>query len=129
MNDDAIVRIYQRLQAHHHELRRALTWEAMRRILAREGIALLTRPLPRPAKLIGLDGEWAIVVDTRQVRRRLWYVAHEYAHFKLHVEASSTGQFEQCYNMDEYDGTDPRESEAEFLASLMLGGQRYIPRF
>ncbi|GLC25046.1 hypothetical protein [Roseisolibacter agri] len=128
MNDDAIVRLYQQMQRQHHELRRELTWPALRRILAREGIALLVRPMPRPGKLLGIDGEWVILVDKRSPRRHTYYAAHEYAHYKLHVEGCATGRYEHVYNMDYFEGHDPREGEAEFLASLLLGGPRFIPR-
>jgi hypothetical protein len=128
VNDEAIVRVFCRMQQQHLELRQELTLHTLRRILAREGLAFLQRSLPRPAKLLGIDGEWCIVVDKRRTRWTLWYAAHEFAHYKLHVEGCATGPYEHVYNMDDEDGDDPREGEAEFLVSLMMGGHRFLPR-
>lgn len=126
MNDDAILRVLERKRALHPELRARLTWNGFLAILRRERVHLLRVPLARPGKLLGFDGAWTILVDASRPARHLAYGCHELAHLWLHVDESE-GRFEVCYNMDDADGDDPRESEAEFLAACLIEGPEPRP--
>lgn len=125
MNDDAILRVLSRKREEHPELAAPLTWVGLLRILKREGVLFASVPLARRGRLVGVEGTWLILADTRRRARHLWIAAHELAHLWLHVDESSVDRFELTFNMDDFDGDDPREGEAEYLAACMLYGPEY----
>lgn len=105
----------------HPELARALTWNALRRVVAREDVYLVVAPIAKPARLVGFEGMWTIAVSSRHpARRHTYYAAHELGHLWLHVD-DADGRHVRCYNFDNYDSPDPREEEAETVAAWLLG--------
>lgn len=109
----------------HPELTAPLRWDGLRRILARENVALLTVDLPRPAQLVQYRGEWGILLDRRAPpRRRLYYATHELGHLWLHHDRTCE-RWETVYNMGYDVGPDPREDEVETFCILVLGEHRY----
>lgn len=68
-----------------------------------------------------------IIVDSRRPARHLAYGCHEHAHLWLHVEGGGTDRYDVCFNMDDCDGDDVREPEAEYMASCMLWGPGALP--
>jgi hypothetical protein len=108
-------------RALHPELARPLTWRGLQRVLAREGVRLRLVPLVEPAQLAGFRGTWAILVNADlPPRRHTYYAAHELGHLWLHVDPAE-GRGAKVYHFDHYDGDDPREEEAELLATWLLG--------
>lgn len=113
----------------HPELRRALTWRGIERICTREGVLLVVRAHSEAAQLVGYDGTWSILVNANlPLRRHAYYAAHELAHLWLHVDAAD-GRGAMVFNFSGYAGDDPREDDAEALATLMLGGPRFSRYF
>lgn len=102
----------------HPELRVPhLTWDGMRRVLAREGVLVASVPLGRPAKLLPYEGVAVMLLDNSRRARHLWYAAHELGHWKLHV---ALDPYERCYHMDDTLSDDPQEREAELFADLLM---------
>lgn len=112
-------------RAQHPELRRPLTFNGFRRILARENVALFFRPIPTPAKLLQFDGAFGIVIDSRlPVRRHLDYGTHELAHLWLH--ADTLDPYELAMNYSYPANEDPHEDEADYLSLALMHGPRYF---
>lgn len=113
-------------RAAHPELRRPLTWNGAVAICRRLGIPLVYAPMVRPARCLALLGTPVLMLDSNTPpRRHTYFVAHELAHVFLHVDPSEGAVF----NMEPCDPDDPREEEAEVLATLMLGGPRFTRHF
>jgi len=110
------------LRERHPELRSALTWDGFRSVLSREGVLLARVPLGRPAKLMGYEGTWIILVDSDRPARHLGFALHEFGHLKMHVDDGPNGRYEQCFHMDDLLADDPRELEADLLAELLVYG-------
>lgn len=105
-----------RKRSEHPELLAPLTWRAMQRVLEREGVSLVIRPISNHARLLHFEGSWAIVVSSRlPADRRVFYVAHELAHLWLHADTLG-----QTYPP----GEDPREREADDFAVRLISGAR-----
>ncbi len=128
MRVDHIHRLLERKREVHPELAEPLTWESLRRIAEREHVGLFSKPLPNPACLLRFDGTWNIVVSSAHpARRRTMNAAHELAHLWLHVDEQE-GRFEPCINYSYPGNTDPREQEADFLATALLAPKRLADR-
>lgn len=127
MTDEALVAIYRAKRALHPELRGGVTWNGIRRVLVREDIGLFVTPLPQQAQAIHYAGAWSILIDSRlPARRHTMWCAHELAHIWAHHD-SRCARHERVYNYTECtDAHDPREAEADFLATLVLGGARML---
>lgn len=119
---ERVRRIAEGIRERHPEFVGGVSWDGLRRVLAREGVLFAQVPLARPAKLMGDEGIWIILVDSARPARHLFYTLHEYAHLKLHVDHSATGRYEACFHMDDVVGDDPRELEADLLAELLMYG-------
>lgn len=124
MNDETLLRILERKRQFHPELRAAMTWEGLLRILAREGVLYASVPLSRRGKLLGCDGVWMILADNARRPRHLGIVAHELSHLWAHVDVK-TDRYDFAFNQDDFDGDDPREAEAEYLAECIIYGPEY----
>lgn len=112
-------------QEDHPELSEPLGWKAVARIARREGLDLMCVPMASKARLVGFGGRWAILLDTSQPRWHTWYACHELAHYWMHVQDSSTGQYEVCYHLISLENQDdPAELEAELLADCLLAGPK-----
>lgn len=126
MTVDEILSVVRLKAEAHRELREPLSWEGMRRILAREDVGLFFLPSPHHAQLVQVGGAWSIVISKRSVpRRNLYYTAHELAHLWLHHD-SQCARWERVYNMGYDEGDDPRESDAELFCTIVLGEVRYF---
>jgi hypothetical protein len=118
---DRIRRVLAAKVRQHPELARPLTWNTLRRVLRREDVELVVAPLPKPARLVGFGGLWTIAVSSRHpTRRHTYFAAHELGHLWLHVD-DADGRHTRCYNFDDYTSPDPREDEAETVATWLLG--------
>lgn len=107
----------------HRELRRPLDWAGFRAICAREDVLVELAPMDREAMLAGYGGVWMIVINANEHPRRHTYRgAHELGHLWAHVDQGPLGRFEACYHMDVEWPDDPREDEAEYIATLLLRG-------
>lgn len=115
----SVYNVVRNLRELHQELQRSITWDGLRAVLLRDGVLLASAPLARPAKLLVYEGVAVILVDSARPARHLWYTAHEYGHFKLHV---SSDHYECCYHMDDLLAGDPREHEADLFADLLMYG-------
>lgn len=109
----------------HPELRRPMDWSSFRTICDREGIVLEFADIDRPATLFCIDGTWVILVQRAGVRQLL-PGAHELGHLWAHVDQEPLGRFEATYHMDVEWADDPREDEANYVASLLLLGPRQL---
>lgn len=126
MTPDAILAVVRAKAAVHPELSAPLTFDGLRRILAREDVALLIGQCERPAQLVQYWGRWHIVVDEAVPRRRhLYYATHELGHLWLHHDGTAE-RWERVYNMDDWEGPDPREDDAELFVTIVLGDVRYF---
>jgi Zn-dependent peptidase ImmA (M78 family) len=130
INDDpALDRIRTLLEEQrgiHPELRRPVTWNGLRAILRRLGIPIVMAPMVRPAALLSQLGASVLLLDAdTPPRRHTYFVAHELAHFWLHADEPDVPvyHYDACYS------DDPREDDAEILATLMLGGPRFSRHF
>lgn len=118
---DRIRRVLAAKALRHPELSKALTWNSLRRVLAREDVDLVVAPIPKPAMLTGFEGLYTIAVSSRHpARRHTYYASHELGHLWLHVD-DAEGRHVRCYNFDDYTSPDPREEEAETCAAWLLG--------
>ena len=125
MRADRVRQVLAQKREVHPELANPLTWESLRRIAEREHVGLFTKPLPNPACLLRFDGTWNIVVSSAHpVRRRTMNAAHELAHLWLHVD-DQEGRFEPCINYNYPGSADPREQEADYLATALLAPKRH----
>lgn len=110
----------------HPELRRPLTWNGARAVCRRLEIPLVFHRMPRAGRVVALLGTPVIVLNPDvPPRRHTMVLAHEIAHVLLHVERDG----EAVYHMDACWPDDPREDEAEVLATLLLGGPRFARHF
>lgn len=117
---DQIVRAKRRV---HPELRRPMDWSAFRAVCAREGVVVELADVQRPACLFNVDGTWVILVRRDGVRQ-LMPGAHELGHLWAHVDQEPLGRYETTYHMDVEWADDPREDEANHIASLLIMGPR-----
>lgn len=128
MRVDRIRQLLELKREAHPELAYPLTWESLRRITEREHVGLFSKPLSNPACLLRYDGTWNIVVSSAHpASRRTMNAAHELAHLWLHVDEQE-GRFESCINYSYAGNTDPREEEADFLATALLAPKRIADR-
>lgn len=112
---DAIVRAK---RARHPELRGPVTWAGVQAVCAREGIPVRPGPLPVDAVLLSALGTAAIVINRGlHPRRHTYRVVHELAHHWAHTSDEPV-----IYTMRECDASDPREDEAEYIATRLLQG-------
>lgn len=119
MNTDAIDDVIADLRLLHPELQQPLTWDAMSMILHREGITLLRIPLLHDAQVISADGISIIAINSNSSpRRHTYYAAHEYAHVHLHFREAH----EVVYHTSACWPDDPREDDAEYMATMLLIG-------
>jgi hypothetical protein len=107
----------------HPELRWPLTMQGLRRMLARESVALVIEPYPRLGFLMPLLGSWTLIIDEGQpFDTRAMIGAHELAHLWLHhdpfFDRTETAVYDR--SPDWYD--DVREAEADYAAERMLAG-------
>lgn len=128
MNTAALDWIIEERRQVHPELSGPLTWEGVRAILRREGVLYAPVPLPQPARLIGHEGVWVILVDSRQPRRHTYFVAHELGHLWAHVDRCGE-RWDCVYNMGVNWEEDPREDEAEYVAMQLLRGPGVLNRW
>jgi Zn-dependent peptidase ImmA (M78 family) len=125
MTHDQVLDVLEQKRAAHPELREPLTWDVFRLILRRERVPLQIVPLPRPAKLAQLAGEWTIFLNRRMpARRYTHYGAHELAHLWLHVDRAGFERWERVFHADEDLPATEEEDDAEMLALGMLRGER-----
>jgi Zn-dependent peptidase ImmA (M78 family) len=83
----------------------------------------------RDAQLLSFDGLWAILLNSNSSpRRHLYYGVHELAHLWCHHDRTCD-RWERIYNMQEEEGDDPRESDAELFCVYVLGGRRFRRTF
>lgn len=119
MQTHSIDRIIERIRRTYPELRGPATWEAMRRVLKREGITLMLLPLAGDAKLISMGGVSVMAIrSTAPAVRHTAYAVHEYAHIHLHAPAAD----EVVFNMSPCWPDDPREDEAEYFTQRLMQG-------
>lgn len=130
MTPEAILAVIEEKRAIHPELARPLTWNGLRRILAREDVALVVTENPScEAMLMSFDGKWAVIIDSNSpARRHCYYATHELGHLWLHHDPFCD-RSERIYNMQEYEGDDPREGDAELFCVFVLGGKRFRRTF
>lgn len=119
--------IHEAKRAQHPELARRLTWRSLQRICAREGVRLHVVAMEDDAQLVGYMGRWFILVNAdAPPRRHTYYAAHELAHLWIHVDAEE-GRDAVVYNFSRYGGPpDPREDDAEWLATVLCQGGRAL---
>lgn len=123
MDLEAIRAVVREKSAIHPELLAPLTLRGLRRILEREDVEFIVRPLPRPAQLIPFLGGWSIVVDSRRPERQHVYLgAHELGHLWLHHDVHFDRWETRVYNMGDAWEPDPKEDDAELFATLVLQG-------
>ena len=126
MTPDDILAVVRAKAEIHPELAAPLGWAELRSICARENVGLFVLPLPRPAQLVQLEGAWSILLDSKQSRRRhAYFAAHELGHLWLHHDPTAE-RWERVYNMDDWEGDDPREGDAELFCTIVLGDVRYF---
>lgn len=115
---DRVVRLVEAKRRTHPELRAAVSYEGLKAVCAREGIAVLHGPLPTAGAALTYESRSVILIDSRrQARRETYVLAHELGHVWLHAEAEPV-----IYHMDEPWPDDPREDEAEAVATMLLQG-------
>lgn len=107
----------------HPELATPLNWPRLQRILARESISILIRPIHSRAYVQGADGSYVVVVNSAlNGRHHTRVIAHEYGHIRLHLAgAEIERQLAPCTRGD------PREYEAELFALLLRLGPSATP--
>lgn len=115
---DRVARIVEAKRSRHPELRGPVSYEDLRRVCEREGIVVLHGPLPFSGAAISHRGRHAILLDRRHNPRRETYaLAHELGHIWMHAEEEPV-----IYHMEEPWPDDPREDEAELVATMLLQG-------
>jgi Zn-dependent peptidase ImmA (M78 family) len=100
-----------------------MTWAGFRSVCNREGIFLALADIERAACLFSIDGTWVIAIRREGVRQ-LMPGAHELGHLWAHVDQEPLGRYEATYHMDVDWADDPREDEANYIASLLIMGPR-----
>jgi Zn-dependent peptidase ImmA (M78 family) len=130
MTPEQILRVIEEKRELHPELARPLGWNGFRRILVREDISLVvTEMARRDAQLLSFDGRWAILLNSNSgPRRHLYHGVHELAHLWCHHDRTCA-RWERIYNMQDEEGDDPRESDAELFCVYVLGGNRFRRTF
>lgn len=119
MADYDVDQVVQAVRARHPELRQAATWNAMRRVLKKEGITLKLLPLIADAKVIAMGGVSVMAIRSdAPPARHTYFAVHEYAHIQLHAPAAD----EVVFNMSPCWPDDPREDEAEYFAQRLMQG-------
>jgi Zn-dependent peptidase ImmA (M78 family) len=120
VNASQILRVIDAKREAHPELHEPLTWNALQRILAREGVRLHIRRLRNHAQLIRYGSDFHIVVSSElPARRHTYAAAHELGHLWLHIEnLPDTGT--ACFHMDTEWRADPREDDAEYFATVVM---------
>ena len=119
--------LYASAQAAHAELRRPLTWNGAQALCRRLGVPVLMRPMPVPAQVVGALGTSVVLLDSNTPPRRHTYLlAHELAHVLL---GHTGGREGVVYHLTPCAPDDPREDDAELLATLMLQGPRFARHF
>ncbi len=98
-----------------------MDWAGFRTVCDREGILVELADIEREACLFSVDGTWVIVVKRAGVRQ-LFPGAHELGHLWAHVDQEPLGRFEATYHMDVEWADDPREEEADYIASHLIMG-------
>lgn len=102
----------------HPALREPLTWDALRQVCQREGIAIVSGDLPAEAVLLSSLGTAVIVLNRGlHPRRNTYRAAHELAHHWLHADHELV-----IYTMCDPLTHDEREDEAEYVALRLLQG-------
>lgn len=108
----------------HPELRRPMGWSDFRAVCEREGVVVEATSVQCQACLFSIDGTWIILVQRDGVRQ-LMPGAHELGHLWAHVDQEPLGRFEATYHMDTDWADDPREEEADYIATQLILG---LPR-
>lgn len=112
---DAIV---EAKRARHPELREPLTWTTFQKVCEREGVRLAKGPLPVDAVLMSALDTAVIVLNSELDERRHTYRgAHELAHHWAHSSHEPV-----IYTMRDVWAPDPREDDAEYIATRLLQG-------
>lgn len=118
MATDRVARVVASKRKRHPELREPVSYHGIRAVCEREGIVIMHGPLPFAGAAISHAGRHVILIDPRKAPRRETYaIAHELGHIWLHAEEEPV-----IYHMEEPWPDDPREDEAEALATLILQG-------
>jgi Zn-dependent peptidase ImmA (M78 family) len=120
--------IYERKRRQHPELGRPLTWRTLQRICTREGIVIDSVAMADDAQLLRFWDEWTILVNVDSPHRRHTYLgAHELAHVWCHVDdADGRGAVVRNYGDYAFGNDDPREEDAECLATMLCQGPRIL---
>lgn len=127
MTPESIRAIVEQQRLLHPELGPTLTWNGVKRILAREAIELIIARTPdSEAKVGNVLGQWMIFLDSASPRRRrLHNVIHELAHIWLHHDPFHARSESVYKRKRQYEGEDPREADAELFALYVLGERKF----
>lgn len=118
MRGDRVTRLVEAKRKRHPELRQPVSYQDLRTVCEREGIRVMHGPLPHSGAAISHAGRHVILLDPRRAPRRETYaLAHELGHIWLHADEESV-----IYHMDEPWPDDPREDDAEQVATMLLQG-------
>lgn len=115
------LQVYVETRATHPDLLGGrLTWNGARGLCRRLGVRLIITPLVREAQVIAPLGTPVILLNSEVPPRRHTYrVAHELGHVLMgHAESGD----ELVYHLSPCEPDDPREDEAELLATLLCQG-------
>lgn len=115
---DALDSLVAEKRRRHPELREALTWTALQVVCEREGVPIVNAPLAVDALLLTGLGTSVIMLNSRlDPRRHTYRAAHELAHHWIHSSREPV-----IYTMRDLAAPDPREDEAEYVATRLLQG-------
>lgn len=118
MATDRVERLVTSKRKRHPELRQPVTYQGIRAVCDREGILVMHGPLPFAGATVSYRGRHVIMVDPRRSPRRETYaIAHELGHVWLHADDEPAVR-----HMEEPWPDDPREDEAEAVATMLLQG-------
>lgn len=111
----------------HPELSGQLTLVGLRRLLARERIGWIVRPMPRPAQLVPYLDSWTIMIDSRKAESQQRQLgAHELGHLWLHHDPFFDRRETLVYNHSgSWTAENVEEDDAETFASMVLAGPRF----
>lgn len=110
------------LRERHPELADRLSWTSLQRILERDEIVVLKKPIREKARMTAMGGVGVLTFNSSLPPREwLFAGAHEYAHWVLHHDAEPTRHEFVSYSRDR------REPEANYLAEWLLRGPQASP--
>lgn len=115
---DRVGRTVEAKREQHPELRTAVSYQDLLSVCNREGITVRHGPLPTAGVAISHGENRIIGLSTLgPVRFMAYALAHEMAHIWMHGDDEPA-----VYHMIEPWPDDPREDEAEYLATILLQG-------